>query len=476
MIVKLPPILPQKCGIHLRTFLFALLFFLMSACGAGGKPPSEGLPTPKASITPKGTALPTAPPKASPTPESTATPRVAVSALEGVQVPLWHLLPDKWLRGPVARFNRENPWGIEVVPRAFPDEAALTDALPEASPGTVLLGYPRWESPDNLSDLTPWLNDPHYGMPAEEQADFFETFWDEGWEGETLLTLPLLRSAAFLARNHTWAAELGYPAIPQDVSAFQAQACAANAALRGDDDVYNDGLGGWVVDTRPPVMLGWLYAFGAPLTADGTYRFDTPEGETAFGFLKALFDENCAWVGEEAYPDAYFSARQALFVSATLSDLPFLEQAFAEAGSRDHWGALPFPSAPGEEPALPTFGPSFGMLRGADEAHSLAGWLFMRWMLSPDVLADLARQSGYLPVRRAALDALADYGALHPAWQAVAEALPYARPEPSLPSWSAVQWVLQDAGEQVFRSYFTADRITETLQLLEETANSLAAP
>ncbi len=461
---------------RLENLLLSLFLLLTAACGAGNIPPSEGLPTPTATATLQSTAVPAATPKVAPTPHATATPKVEASALQGVQIPLWHVLPDQWLRGAAARFNRENPWGLEVALRAFPDEAALTDALPEASPGTVLLAYPLWERPDELVDLTTWLNDPHYGMPPEEQADFLPVFWEEGRRGEALLALPLLRSAAFLARNHTWAAELGYPAIPQDVGAFQAQACAANAALREDADVYNDGLGGWVVDTSPPVMLGWLYAFGLSPLQGGAYRFDTPEGETAFGFLKALFDENCAWVGEEDYPDAYFSGRQALFVSAALSDLPFLEQSFEEAGNQDRWGALPFPAPPGGEQVLPTFGPSFGMLRGADETHSLAGWLFMRWMLSPEVLADLTRQSGYLPPRRAALDALADYGALHPAWQSVVDALPYARPEPSAPSWRAVQWVLQDAGAQVFRSYFTAERIPETLQLLEETANDLAAP
>ncbi len=477
MMEKMPSILPRNGAARLGNFLLFLLL-MTSACRAGNdRPPPEATGSPGAASPTRSAPAPSPPSKASPAPQASPTPRVEASALEGLRIPLWHILPDAWLRGAVARFNRENPWGLEVLPRAFPDEAALMEALPDAPPGTVLLAYPLWEHPAGLSDLSLWLGDPSYGLTEEEQADFLPVFWEEGRRGERLLALPALRSAAFLVRNHTWAAELGYAAIPRNVAEFQKQACAANAALRSDGDVDNDGLGGWVVDTRPSVMLGWLYAFGASPWAEGEYRFDTPEGEMAFGFLKALFDENCAWVGNEVYPDVYFGTRQALFLTATLSDVPFLEQAFEETASGDRWGALPFPPSGREgEPVLPTFGPSFAVLGGADEPHMLAGWLLVRWMLSPDTQADLARQSGYLPVRRAALEALEGYGALHPAWQAVAEALPYARPEPAQPSWVEVQWVLHDAGEQLFRSYFTAERIPDALQLLEETANGFLAP
>ncbi|RMF49054.1 MAG: extracellular solute-binding protein [Anaerolineae bacterium] len=389
---------------------------------------------------------------------------------------LWHALPPAWLRGPLAQFNRANPWGIRVEARAFPDEAALQAALPQAEAGTLILGYPMLYTgwPQDFTDMQPWVESASYGFSAAEQGDFIPVFWQEGVVNGQRYAVPLLRNAAFLVRNHSWAAELGFAPIPGDVAAFQQQSCAANTALKHDADVYNDGLGGWVVNTRPEVMLGWLYAFQAPISETGShYTFDTPEAESTFTFLKALYDQDCAWVGTEPYPDAYLGARQALFAAATLSDLPFIAQAFDEAGNPDTWGALPFPSPDGESPVLPTFGPSFAVIQTTEPQQALAAWLFMRAMLATEVQTQLVQQSGYLPVRQSALQA---YGAPRPAWQAVADALPYARPEPAFPSWNVVQWVLQDAGAQLFQPYFTPERIPDTLELLDETANELISP
>jgi len=463
------------------TFWGLSLIFLMAACGGNGdKRPSEGLPTPGVTRTPTEVApVPSPPRDAAPTPTATATPQVPASSLKGLEIQVWHILPPAWLRGPTAQFNRENSWGLKVNLRAFPDEEALIASLPEAPPGTLLLTYPAltplWEQPDAFSNWQPWLDDAQYGLSAKAQSDFWPRFWDEGQRGAQQLMLPFLRSAAFLVRNHTWAAELGQAAIPQTVADFQKQACAANTALRQDDDVNNDALGGWLVDTRPPVILGWLYAFGAAPLQGETYRFDSPESEAAFTFLKALYDQNCAWVGNENYPDEYLSGRQTLFATLTLDEVPFVEQAFQTQGNNDRWGALPF-LAPEASPALPTFGPSFALLAGGEKAQQASAWLYVRWMLSADVQAQLVRQTNLLPVRRSALDLLADYRAQHPVWQSVVETLSYARPEPAAPSWNLVQWMLEDAGEQIFRSYFEIERVPDTLQLLDETANELAAP
>ncbi|GAB4522946.1 MAG: hypothetical protein Fur0018_05310 [Anaerolineales bacterium] len=431
-------------------------------------------PTPGVTRPPTRERVPTIPPARTVTPQASATPRVSASDLQGQQVQVWHTLPEVWLRGATAQFNRENPWGVTVSLHTFPDEAALREALPDAPPGTLLLTSPAltplWEQSGALSDWQSWIDDPQYGLPAAEQMDFLPVFWREGLQGARRLALPFMRSAAFLVRNHTWAAELGKAAIPQTLADFQQQACAANAVMRQDDSVDNDGLGGWLVDTRPPVMLGWLYAFGAEPLHNKTYHFNTPEGEAAFTFLKALYDQNCAWVGNEDYPDDYLSTRRALFAALTLPEEPFVRQAFIEAGNHDQWGALPFP-APQGEPVLPTFGESFALTSGETPPQALAAWLYVRWMLSPEVQAQVTRQSNLLPVRRSALTVLADYGATHPVWQAVVDALPYARPEPALPSWNLVQWMLADAGEQIFRAYFEAGHVPDTLQLLDSSAN-----
>jgi hypothetical protein len=51
--------------------------------------------------------------------------------------------------------------------------------------------------------------------------------------------------------------------------------------------------------------------------------------------------------------------------------------------------------------------------------------------------------------------------------------LTYGKTEPKLPSWSSVQWALQDASTQLFRPYFTIERVPLTLQELDKTAQEL---
>ncbi|MGB3903793.1 MAG: hypothetical protein WBB22_02635, partial [Anaerolineae bacterium] len=60
-----------------------------------------------------------------------------------------------------------------------------------------------------------------------------------------------------------------------------------------------------------------------------------------------------------------------------------------------------------------------------------------------------------------------------PQWATALELLDHAQPEPGLGSWKTVRWVLGDVGTQIFRYYFTPDRIPITLELMDETIAEL---
>jgi len=68
---------------------------------------------------------------------------------------------------------------------------------------------------------------------------------------------------------------------------------------------------------------------------------------------------------------------------------------------------------------------------------------------------------------------LDEYASGHPQWAAAQELLADARAEPGLKSWDRVRWILGDVGTQIFRYYFTPDRIPATLELMDETAAEL---
>jgi multiple sugar transport system substrate-binding protein len=89
-------------------------------------------------------------------------------------------------------------------------------------------------------------------------------------------------------------------------------------------------------------------------------------------------------------------------------------------------------------------GPAMMMAETTPEIQ-MASWLFMKYLLSPDVQAKLV-QAGYsLPVRASAMDLLTDFAGQNPVW---AQAYQYALDAEAAPvsgDWGIKQWVLQDA-------------------------------
>jgi multiple sugar transport system substrate-binding protein/sn-glycerol 3-phosphate transport system substrate-binding protein len=463
-----------------------VLIVLLSGCSPGGAGPSRIITSTPGTASQPGTTPEDSPRQTStpaPTPRTTSSLEINPDDLQDMEVVFWHFFPEEHITPLVRAFNQDNPWGITVETRHFGDAQLLAEALDglAAATGpapTVIAGYPEqlavWDQQELLVELSALVEDPEWGFSEDEQAAFVPAFWQQNLAGESLLGLPARREARFLIYNESWAQALNYRQPPDSPVTFRRQACAANIALKDDALVQNDGYGGWLVDTSPETMLAWLQAFGGQVLSPSgaTYRFETEQNAEAFAFLKDLVDNTCAWVSSDVYPEEAFAARRALLATARLVDLPFIEQAFAEADNPDEWSILPFPAS-GAEPSLPVYGPSLALLQD-DPERVLAGWLFMRWLTSPESQAFWTRLDGQFPVSTSAAALLEDYAAEHPQWAAAWELLPLAISEPQLPSWWQVRWALADAGTQIFRSYFTADRIEATLEELDRTADELS--
>jgi len=314
---------------------------------------------------------------------------------------------------------------------------------------------------DDVLDLTPYVHDPLWGLAEAEWADIPPVFWAQDEVRGKRYGVPALRSARLLVYNLSWAAELGFDQPPQDAAAFREQACAANQDMKTDADPANDGYGGWVVnaDADPTSTLSWLVAFGGGAVSDGAYLFERDENEAALAFLKGLYDDHCAWLPlSSAFQDTdphldpgpyhqAFLERRALFITASLAELPRLADAARQANSPDQWTVLPFP---GETTALVTHGPSYSVL-ASTATEQLAAWVFARWLLSPENQAGWVQATGLFPLRLSALDLLSSYAGTHPQWAAAVDLLPVASGTPQLASWGQVQRLLGDGMLYTFR-------------------------
>jgi ABC-type glycerol-3-phosphate transport system substrate-binding protein len=428
--------------------------------------------------------LPTASSLPPPSPIATLQPTSAIAIrpeeLRGTLIRFWHPWSGSLgqaIERLVQEFNLTNSWGILVTAVPYPGYDALQKGL-ESSFQTsgapqVTLGYQHqalaWDKSHNLVDLLPYADDPQWGLTATVQADFYALIWDQDMIDGRRLGIPAFRSGQLLLYNQSWAKELGFEQPPADPDQFMQQACAASSA---NQRAKLPGTGGWIISTEYSAMLSWIYAFDGdvlkspePGLSQSVYQFDTPQNEETFNFLRAAYQNSCAWLPESGYPENDFAHRLGLFSTASVLDLPYQEEAFRLANNQDQWTVLAFPS-PELHPAFDVYGPSYVLLPAAAR-QQLAAWLFIRWLAAPPQQARLVEACGALPVSRSALEYLKTYSGNHPQWTAAVKLMPFARTEPSFQSWGQARWALGDAATQLFRSYFTLDQVPTLLSYLD---------
>src|SRR4030042_1249576 len=136
----------------------------------------------------KPTALPDIPP--TPNIETPSTLGVTAAELNEVEVSLWYPWTGSMgvaFQTMLDEFSRTNQWGITVQAGAFEGFGSLDDAV-EASLSSktfpdVLVDYgyqlQHWDGSSVVTDLTPYVNDPVWGLAGIEQDDFYPGFWGE---------------------------------------------------------------------------------------------------------------------------------------------------------------------------------------------------------------------------------------------------------------------------------------------------------
>ena len=445
---------------------------------------TKELPTPRAyTVTPAVTNTPT------PTPEPVSPLGVDTDDLQNTRIQFWHIwsgAAGEVVERIVEEFNAENEWGIQVQAeyQGSLDEmfSNVHNAIEISAAPDLVVGYLYqaldWDAEWELVDLNVYVDDPVWGLMQEEQDDFFAAFWDHDQSGDRRTGVPAQRSGQVLYYNTSWGEELGFSEPPATPEEFREQACTAARANLDDENPENDGTGGWIISTNYSAVLGWMYAFGAEVappfgadSEDSAYEFEVQQVEDAFTFLRELYDEGCAWLSDNQYPNDDFAARRGLFAADSVTGLPHQQAAFDQAGSADRWTTIPFPS-PDDDPTISVYGPSYEILSSSPQ-EQLASWLFVKWLISPQNQVRLIEATNTHPLSSSAIEKLAQAGAPSPQWLAATDLLPFARSEPPLRSWIIVRWAVRDAATQLFRYYFTVEGVPALLSFLHQTANDL---
>jgi multiple sugar transport system substrate-binding protein len=294
--------------------------------------------------------------------------------------------------------------------------------------------------------------------------------WEQGVINGLRLGVPGISAPSLLLYNRSWAVELGFDSPPSTPQEFKTQACAAAANSIADQN--NAAIsGGWIANTDPSTMMGWILAYGGNVinaTGDG-YSLNSHEALSAFDFVKGLFKSGCAWVPEIPYPDTEFASRGGLFYSTSINGLPFIKSAFNAAENADEWIAMPYPSTD-LEPVFNLQTSSYAVLKSTPQKQ-LAAWVLINWLNQPKNQASLVETTGALPSRKSAIAFLDDYANENPQWSTALDLVQYGVDDPNLGSWSIARWAISDATTALLVPGFT----DEEIPLLLEELNNLVA-
>jgi ABC-type glycerol-3-phosphate transport system substrate-binding protein len=443
---------------------------LLGACGTSAPSTSE----PSTTITQAGTQTP----RPEPTVEAQTRLDVRKEALKGLEISVWapwYGVELGLLKTFVEEFNSENEWGIKVNMESQVNFTNLyenvTASLPTKEKPDLVIALPEhaleWNDDGSVADLTPYVEDPLYGI---DSSDIPFVFWNQDEVGETRVAVPAQRTARFLLWNETWAGELGFKSPPDTPEDFKKQACGAQQSMLKDDSAQNDFKGGWLVDTEPMTAYAWLVAFEGGILDGSDYRFLTPNNIKAFKFLRELSEATCAWQAADTDSFAAFANREAMFITVSLEDLPDMARAMSNAQNRDQWKVIAFPSE--NEDALIIYGSSYVILKSTNN-EQLAAWLFVRWLLDNKQDARWVEATHLFPIHTSTIDLLGDYEKTHPQWKQAVELLPQGEMTPQLASWRKVKVMIGDGFTHMYRISVPSGQVPAILAQMESIARDL---
>jgi ABC-type glycerol-3-phosphate transport system substrate-binding protein len=368
--------------------------------------------TPAPTDVPEPAQLPEVEPTEEPMEEPTEEP-MPESMLEGdptgQSIVFWHAMSSganlEGVEKMVADFNATNEYGITVEQISQGSQSDLQSAMNAAIATGELpnmtQGFPNslvlWNGLDVIAPLNDYIDDPVYGLTADELGAIFAGTYSPGTLPDgSQVGIPMHQSASVHFYNHTWAQELGFDSPPATSAEWKEQMCAAAAANDADDDPDNDGTGGYQYFPDASMVTPWVWVHGGDiLTEDGTaYSLNNQAVIDAALFLKDLSDSGCIMF-TPSFANPEFAARQTLAYRSSTAGQPFQEAANEAIGSTDVFGAIPW-AGPDGTLAVNPHGQMVGIV-GTNPDQDLATWLFLKYIISAPTQTDWVAGTGYYP-------------------------------------------------------------------------------
>ncbi len=305
---------------------------------------------------------------------------------------------------------------------------AITADLQAQTPPSVAYCYADhvadYLTTDKVVDLNKWIKDSEVGYSSAEIADFVEGYYVEGTEfGDPtkMYTLPYSKSTEVVYYNKDVVKELGLEKYVKADWTWDDLWAACEIIKKSDYKAWfpmgYDSEANWFITYCEQAGYGYTSA------TEPHYLFDNKEakawleeikgyygkgyfttqkilgGYTSNLFTKKRFeyDKDGNRVGDKD------SSKDGKFQSCVFS-IGSTGGASHQTSTEFNVGIVNVPRVTGKELKCISQGPSLVMFdQGNDEKQKMT-WLFVKSILEPEYQASFSRASGYMPVRKSALE------------------------------------------------------------------------
>ncbi len=396
------------------------------------------------------------------------------SAAPKVTITFWHGMGSalgKTIDKLVQEFQKGNP-DIIVKAEYQGNYGALNQkimaALAAKKPPTMAQAYGNWVAEYVKSAAVKPVQE-FFAGPDGLSKEEIEDFWPQLRAGCTfdgkMYTLPFNKSVAIYIHNLTALKEAGL--APPSTWEELLTASKATTVVK-DGKITRHGM-----VLRPNVD----YFANLLLTNGGRYLdetgrkavFNGPEGVEALQFMVDMLHKYKVAYYIPGYADADFGAGKTCGYFASSASYSYTDKA---VGDKFEWGIGPIPYKKG--PAAPVAGTDLVMFGSATPEEQEAAWKFMKWLTSPAQTVYWAINTGYIPVRKSALDLkeMKEWMAANPRNAASLNALKFAVTDPNVAEWQDIREIISQAVEEAFLAKVTPK---EALDKAVEKVNALLA-
>jgi len=323
---------------------------------------------------------------------------VAQDSLEPITITFWYALggtSGELLQAMIDEFNETNPYQITVqgtYTGSYGETAQKVMASLESGDlpnGGLIAAGPLWTCREGNYLIEEYIS-------GDEGIDL-DAYWPVLWEYNTyeghICSLPFNNSTMVMYYNKELMAQAGLDpeAPPQTWDELKEQARAVVEAVPGTIGVEVRDEGWWL-----KALI--LQNGGQIMNEDSSApAFASEEGYGAMAFWKSLIDEGLMPAAQhDDSRDLFIAGRVAFLMASTGSIGTVLNGAQFDFGTD---------LLPGNVSRGATVGGAALVMFPDDEAHELATWRFLKWLISPENSIKWTIGTGYVPITKAAAEA-----------------------------------------------------------------------